>query len=407
MYKVSENNLVVQHNKIIEAKYKLSVGEQRLIKIITSMIEPSDDDFKTYRLSVSDLAGLLDIKRKDFYDAVKDITEKLISNVLVIEYVTGTLQVAWLSSALYHKGDGVVDLKFAPELKPFLLQLKSNFTAYELRNVIRLRKTHSIRMYELLKQYEKIGKRKFSLEELRNILMIDDSEYKTFNGFKKRVLFSSQEEVNEKTDIYFEFTEERKNQKCVAIEFTIRSQSGSGVAKVIKDDYTKKSEFSEAQQGLIDELIIRQWLFQDEAEKFVLEHGEDKVRTAIDYIINNYEKRNKEVTSPSGLLFRAVSDGYQTRPTVKERNETKRKTKLEADKKANQKDEEQRVKEREENKKIWEGFLLMPEEEKNQMIDLVLKSKGEIVRNDYKKNGLKSLIMKGNIITHIKESLKA
>lgn len=221
MYKVSENNLVVQHNNIIEAKYKLSVEEQRLIKVLVSMIEPDDEDFKEYRLAVLELANLLDIKRKDFYGAVKNTTKKLIENVLVVEYMEGTLQVAWLSSAHYHKGEGVVDIAFSPKLKPFLLHLKSHFTSYKLGNIIRLKRTYSIRLYELLKQYEKIGKRRFTIEELRKLLMIDENEYKSFKNFKVRVILSAQEEINEKTDIRFEFTEERKNQKCVAIEFSI------------------------------------------------------------------------------------------------------------------------------------------------------------------------------------------
>ena len=36
------------------------------------------------------------------------------------------LQVAWVSSARYHLGKGCVDISFDPQLKPFLIQLKSH-----------------------------------------------------------------------------------------------------------------------------------------------------------------------------------------------------------------------------------------------------------------------------------------
>jgi hypothetical protein len=66
------------------------------------MIEYDDEDFKKYRIHVADLATLLDIKRKDFYAAVKLATKKLIGNVLSFEFEKRTIQAAWLASADYY-----------------------------------------------------------------------------------------------------------------------------------------------------------------------------------------------------------------------------------------------------------------------------------------------------------------
>ena len=231
---MSDKKLVVQHNKIIEARYRLSIGEQRLIKWLVSTIEADDEDFKKYRIHVIELADLLDIKRKDFYDAVKLATKKLIGNVLTFEMNSDTIQTSWLATAQYHKGNGVVDLQFSPVLKPFLLQLKRNFTSYELGNVIHLKRIYSIRLYELLKQYERIGRRRFLIEDLRNIFMVDESQYKLYQDFKKYILLAAQEELREKTDIDFDMIEERKWKTCVAIEFIIKPQVRP--QKAIKND---------------------------------------------------------------------------------------------------------------------------------------------------------------------------
>ena len=223
---MTDKSLVVQHNKIVEAKYKLSIGEQRLIKLLVSMIERDDEDFKPYQIRVGDLAELLDIKSGDIYPSIKKATKKLIGNVLSFESLDGNeiIQSAWLSSAKYMKGLGIAELQFSPVLKPFLLQLKKHFTVYELGNIINLRHIYSIRIYELLKQYEKIGYRRFSVENLREIIMLDENEYKQFCDFRRWILKPAQKELSEKTDIAFEWNEERQNQKCVYINFIIKKQ---------------------------------------------------------------------------------------------------------------------------------------------------------------------------------------
>ena len=82
---ITENSLLVQHNQIIEARYKLSVGEQRLIKLLISMIDKDDKNFKVYQIPIKQLYELLGISSNDFYGKVKAITKKLVSNVLTFK----------------------------------------------------------------------------------------------------------------------------------------------------------------------------------------------------------------------------------------------------------------------------------------------------------------------------------
>ncbi len=72
-----------------------------------------------------------------------------------------------------------IDVSFHPVMKPFLLSLKSHFTAYDARNILKLPSTYSIRIYELLKQYERIGQRRFDLQELKEIIgVLEEVEVK-------------------------------------------------------------------------------------------------------------------------------------------------------------------------------------------------------------------------------------
>ncbi len=51
-----EDKLVVKANKIIEASYKLTLEEQKIILYMAGQIQPSDEVFKPIRLSLSEFA---------------------------------------------------------------------------------------------------------------------------------------------------------------------------------------------------------------------------------------------------------------------------------------------------------------------------------------------------------------
>jgi plasmid replication initiation protein len=309
---MTDKSLVVQHNKIIEAKYRLSVGEQRLIKLLVSLIEPEDEDFKTYDISVKDLISLLGLSDKDFYGKVKVWSRKLIGNVLVFKDGDGDdcdeLQVSWLSSATYHKKQGTVSLRFDPALKPFLLHLKSHFTAYELGNVIRLKHTYSIRIYELLKQYEKIGRRKFTVENLRELLMLEENEYKQFCDFRRWVLKTAQKELSEKTDIAFTWEEERVRQKCIAVEFVIKSQKRPQGARPENEPLRPEPGENKPKNETV-ERMVNFGVTRKTAENLFDEYGGERIRAAFSYT-EDQQKKGK-LDNPAGFLVEAIKNEYR------------------------------------------------------------------------------------------------
>ena len=74
---------------------------------------------------------------------------------------------------------------------------------------MKLKSSYAIRIYELLKQYEKLQERTFLLDELRKMLGAEDI-YPAYGNFKQRVLLPAQKELKKKTDISFEIEEIKK-----------------------------------------------------------------------------------------------------------------------------------------------------------------------------------------------------
>ena len=217
-----KNDLVVKHNSLIEARYKLNLNEQKVLLYAITKLDRNKDKFNVIEFNVAEFTELIG-SESNRYEEIRDIVRSLRRKEVIIntkekEYITG-----WLSSINFYKGKGKIKLKFDDELVPYLLQLQETFTRYKLENILYLKNKHSIRLYELLKQYEKIGKRKFTVDKLKDLLMLDD-KYKRFYDFERYVIKSAIKEINDLTDIKIGYEKIKKGRKIDSILFTIESK---------------------------------------------------------------------------------------------------------------------------------------------------------------------------------------
>lgn len=72
-----------------------------------------------------------------------------------------------------------------------------------------------------MKKYEKIGEKKFRINEIKKILQIED-EYEFYANLKSRVLQIAKKEIKQKCDIYFEMEEIKEGRRVDAIRFIIK-----------------------------------------------------------------------------------------------------------------------------------------------------------------------------------------
>ncbi len=176
---------------------------------------------KEYRISINEFAEFMGIDKNHVYVECKKTTKQMLSRVLEIQEPNRLLQVNWVSSADYVTGEGSVKLCFDPKLKPYLLQLKSNFTSCKLEMLLSFKSQYTMRVYTLLKQYEKLREREIELEQLREILGILKNQYQDYKNFKTRIIQTTQKELKEKADFYFEFDEIKYGRRVGAIRFRI------------------------------------------------------------------------------------------------------------------------------------------------------------------------------------------
>lgn len=206
-------------NKIIEAHFSLPLGEQRLLYAYISKLSEDHTEFPELELSVKEFSEMLEVDLN--YKAVRERCRALLKRTVEIETKDEWIGFQWFSLCRYKKKEGRLRLKIHDELKPYLLRLKREFTRLITRQVMQFRSVYSIRIYMLCKQYQSIGKRLITVEELRKKLGIEPGKYKKYNDFKKRVLLQAQKEINVLSDIEFEFEEIKQARKVVEILFLI------------------------------------------------------------------------------------------------------------------------------------------------------------------------------------------
>jgi Initiator Replication protein len=236
------NNLITKSNMLIEANYKLGVLEQKIILCLASNINPSDSDFKTYTLPIKEFTNLLGLKGKPKYGELRQITKDMMKKVFEVRVDKKVIQVSWLSYVAYNETEGTIDIRFDPFLRPYLLELKREFTSYRLENVVKLKSSYSIRLYELLKQYEKLQERTFDLQTLRGMLGAEDI-YPAYGNFKQRVIVPAQKELKKRTDISFEIEEIKAGRKVDKVKFLIFSSSEQPQSKHLELFYENLEEF--------------------------------------------------------------------------------------------------------------------------------------------------------------------
>ena len=311
-----ENKLVVQANTLIEASYKLKPSQQKFLRVMASMIDFGDEDFKMYEFRVSDLMDLYGIKDQSKYSEIPKQTKELMGNILNFKDEKTEILVPFLSFYKHEKGEGIIRVQFHPFLKPFYLYLnKENpFTKYQLKNIVSLKSTYSIRFYELLKQYEGVKSRTLTINEIREIFRIEPSEYIRYNDFKRKVILQAQKELPLKTDISFEFEEIKTGRKVTAIKFYIHSNKKLNKTRVEKEvcatieEDPKEKDLIKMVQNILDEQIT-----DLEAKKLLATASGN-----IDTIKEKYEiaKSTPKIQNLVGWLTTAIKYDYKF-PTEK------------------------------------------------------------------------------------------
>ena len=165
------------------------------------------------------------------YKQLLDSAEQLNSRIYHIEDKAKVLQIGLLASAEYMKGKGVIELEISEKMRPYLIDLKSNFTSYHLQAALSLTSKFAKRIYQLVSQWKDVGHTKtYTLDEFKYMLNLKDpkgkepEQYVAIANFQRDVLKVAMNQINEHTDLRFSYELLKSSRAYDRIKFYVNAQ---------------------------------------------------------------------------------------------------------------------------------------------------------------------------------------
>lgn len=231
----NSNYLVSTANVLVRGKQEdMTLLEAKLLRLIIMQVGQMDNNFKTYKCSIVDLAKFLDIPKNHIYEDTFQLCKSLLSKTIVLtdgkdtgHYKKNWKIFHWLDTAEYR--DGTLILKISDELKPYILELREMFTKYEYAEILTLSSVYAIRFYELICSFQDLiiqnrGAKPFtfSIDYLRKYFNCED-KYTNSGTFIDKTVESAIQQINKKTNIYVEYKKVASGRKIVGIEVNVKT----------------------------------------------------------------------------------------------------------------------------------------------------------------------------------------
>jgi len=231
---MTKTNIVVQSNELIMLdRYDWTLQEQKIFLFLVSRVNSmKDKDFRRITLTVQEFATLVGVKnRSSIYTSLEMITDKILSRVFRIETEYSVTKFQALSRAKYVKKTGTVELTIHQDMMPYLLEISKNFTVYELKNITKMTSSYALRVYELVKMFERLGEVTYDIDNLRKKLGINAGELTNFSDFNRYVLSIARREINSKTDLQLEYEPIKEGRKVALIKFKVKHINNKKITK--------------------------------------------------------------------------------------------------------------------------------------------------------------------------------
>lgn len=226
---VRESSVIKSNDLIQKSRFFLSLQQQKIILFLISQIDPQDSEFKLYTFSISDFCKVcgIDYDSGGNHSALKEQIKKLADKSLWVTLPNGNeTLLRWIEKPYISTADKTIKIKLDNDMKPYLLQLKSRFTRYELVYTLHFDSKYSIRLYELVKSVHfnelREYKKAFTVDEIAQRLGAE--QYKEYRDLKRRAILPAVREINEHSDKNIEYTEIKDGKKVTGVVFTISTK---------------------------------------------------------------------------------------------------------------------------------------------------------------------------------------
>jgi plasmid replication initiation protein len=336
---VPEYPRAYQANALVRAPLKLTHVEARIFALALGCIHQGQTELPGIVIPLGRV--LTQKKGGSVYETIRDACKSLMSKVVSIESQTGKKKrftaYSIISYIDINEGTGLLTGNFAPEIKPFLLQLAEQYTHVEIETLLTLRSAHAHRLYWLLKSWDDVGQWEVPFHTLRKQVLGDDNDvtYTLFYDFKRYVLEPALRELHA-LDWMVAYEPLKEGKKVYAVRFTIpKPQTQVGVKELALPVPTPKAKPAEKQMSLalaaelptLQQRIVTRLqklkLTQAQVEHVLEFMGDEEVKIAklmkvTHPLLRDYEAGNKVFDNLGGATVNLLKTEFPSLyPTLK------------------------------------------------------------------------------------------
>ena len=302
---MEKRKTLAEHNALITAHYDMSASEQDIFSLVLAQLKQEDPPELRYHVPINELEELS--KKQINYQHARRATLRLLTRVCTIIQKNGNvLDVTMISDAEYVKGGGHIEIGISSKLRPYLFDLKSNFTRYQLRMFGALRSKYSKRIYKMLSQFKSTGTMRISVEELKARLKLFDLKTgkeafaKNWTEFVNKVLEVAKEEINEHTDLRCSYEAHKTGRKFTHLEFKIARVP----QEQLKARHGEDPAIAELRQRLITQFRLSDW----QATDIIVHVPEQEIRKTFHEI--TVQLSDKRIQNIGGYTAKIFNDKY-------------------------------------------------------------------------------------------------
>lgn len=215
---------ITKANYLVEASYSLTLQEQRLILACLSKIDSRAEPTKEITLLAAEYSELMTVDIKNAHRELQKASQKLYERSIVVKDPEKIEEFRWIQKKIhYQKGEGKIKLFWSDDVLRYIGQLKRRFTTYRLADVANLSTSYSIRLYELLMQFNSTKQRSISVDDFRSLFQLND-KYLLFRDLNKWVIKPAIKEINSSSNLEVFYFPKKEGKSVVELHFDFQEK---------------------------------------------------------------------------------------------------------------------------------------------------------------------------------------
>ncbi len=324
---------VTQANPLALSRQEMGLLTKRLLVLALSDITRDDHDLEPIRITAWEYAQIFNIRGKSIYNRIEDSARELLEQTVQIKEPNGDwIMFQWVSEARYDSGRdskdklACIELKIHDKLKPYLLQLRRDFSIIPTDQLLSFESFNSMRLFEVLYTASYGGEKRhldFDVDDLKLRLGLD-GKYERFKDFTY-VLDKAQGEFAKYTSLTFTYQGRKVGRKyqnvAIVIEkndvFQPRVRLPDSIARRVQREGDTEAQLRALQAA--DALRDVGWAL--DPDRSVAQHGAQRVIDVVRYarsLQRKSEQTGRPIANLAGFVHSLLQQGIEPPPAEPE-----------------------------------------------------------------------------------------